>query len=182
MVQRVFKKNVSLKEGRNKKNLQPPPLSFLLKIITFPCNLKHSVYPFMYIWIVCILSISMCLFWIRWAQVYQKLNFVFCRTQRFMIKQVQIRQLMLLQVQSGVIGPGSRAGSSSSLWAVPVSKPYRVTKANSRCWPPLCLGLGECGSRNRVWWLVLLLTQSAQRLACYPRLSCVHGLCALFAG
>lgn len=72
----------------------------------------------------------------------------FCTPQnsRFMIKQRQIRQLMLLQVQSGVTGPGPRAGSSSSLWAIRTSKPYRVTKPNSKCRPPLYLGLGECGS------------------------------------
>lgn len=145
MVQRGFFKKSYLKEDVNKKTSQPPALFFLFKSITFPHSLKHSLYPSMHIWIFHILSVSVCLFWITWAQVCQKLDFVFHRTWRFMIKQVQIRQLMLLQIQSGVIVPGSHAGSRSCLWAIGTSKPYRVAKPKSKCWPLLCLGLGECG-------------------------------------
>lgn len=49
--------------------------------------------------------------------ILSKLNFAAHRTHTLMMKQVQIRQLMLLQGQSRVIGSESCAGLSLCLWA-----------------------------------------------------------------
>lgn len=69
-----------------------------------------------------------------------------------MIKQVQIRQLMLLQVQSGVIGPGScriqlKIVSSTYLQAL------RSDKTQQQVLAPAVPWAGRMWIRDRVWWL-----------------------------
>lgn len=146
MVQRVFYKRFFfyLKEDGNIKT--PPTSSFykppLLKLLVFPAilNILYTCLNFLHILNFCVLILN------NMGSGLSKAEFCIPQNSKdSWLNKCRSGSLCFSKFSLGLLVQG-RAGSSSRLWAVPISKPYGVTKPSSKCWPLLCLGLGECGS------------------------------------